>query len=233
MAQRSGVEVVSLCKRGSYKKTYLAPGTNLFEEFLPLNEGESTDITVLCMAGNEMVSKKFPFSNKGTCHLSRPSMMSDLQARNLVRDVEKLALNIREYFTGKIIILGPTPRHLVKCCNQDTHLIKDVEGKQVNMEHYTDAVNELLSKSLNLGENMEFVGYKEQFGGSFVKDMLADGVHLKKDAKITMSGFIMTCLGRGESAAKSAVKNTPNFTNLLEAYGVKAKAREERMEETE
>ena len=124
-------------------------------------------------------------------------------------------------FSGKIVILGPTPRHLVECCGQAKHKILDIEGEPVDMAKYTDAVTDYFSKVLALPENVEFVGYQEQFGGNFVDDMLTDGVHLHPDAKDTLSGFLMTLLSREPTLGVPAMANAQSFQVVVEQHGVR------------
>ena len=221
ISEPAGVEVISLCKSGSYKKVFLADGINLSNEWAPITQGESSDILIFSVIGNEMLHKKTFYSNGGKCHVSQPRLLSDEQAVSLVRDVKVMLTTIRAMFSGKVVILGPTPRHIVECCGQAKHKILDIEGEVVDMVKYTDAVTDYFTKALALPENVEFVGYREQFGGNFVDDMLTDGVHLHPDAKETLSGFLMTLLSREPNLGVPAMGNVPSFLSMVEQHGVR------------
>ena len=222
MAGPLGVEVISLCKSGSYKKVFLNERVNLEEEWQAITEGEASDIAVICVAGNEMVHKKSFYNNSSTCHISNPKILTNEQAALLIQDVQKIIQIVRTNFKGKVFVFGPTPRHIEKCCNQVRHAILDVEGKQVDMVKYTDGVTEFMSKTLSLPVNTEFVGYKEQIGGEFVGEMLVDGVHLEKSTQVNLSGFVLGLLDRQATGAVPVMANCPPFLNVLVGNGVKA-----------
>ena len=222
LAEPAGVEVISLCKSGSYKKVFLKDDINLANEWAPISEGDSSDILVFSVIGNEMLFKKAFYNNGGKCHISQPSMLSDVQAVALVRDVSNMLNTLRTMFSGKIIVLGPTPRHLSECCGQSKHKILDKDGEVVDMCKYTDAVTDYCNKALALPSNVEFIGYKEQFGGEFNESFLGDGVHLDKDAKMNLSCFVMSLLEKEPSLARPAMGNVPSFLALVEQHGVRA-----------
>ena len=223
MAEPAGVEIISLCKAGSYKKVFLNDNISLENEWSAIKAGENGDILVFSVVGNEMLHKKAFYSNGGKCHISHPKLLSDQQASDLVKDITTMLAYIRGNFAGKVIILGPTPRHLVECCTQAKHKILDVEGEKADMIKYTDAVTDFISKALTLEGNVEFVGYREQLGGGgdFVPDMLTDGVHLHDDTKVTLSGFIMSLLDREPTLSVPAMANLPSFQSVVEGFGVR------------
>ena len=221
ISEPAGVEVISLCKSGSYKKVFLADNINLSNEWAPIAEGNASDVLIFSVIGNEMLSKKTFYSNGGKFHVSNPALLTDAQAVALVRDVTNMLNTIRAMFAGKILILGPAPRHLTECCGQAKHKILDAEGEVVDMVKYTDAMTEYLGMAMALPENVEFVGYNEQFSGNFSPELLTDGVHIGEDAKSTLCGFIMTALGKEPNLAVPARANLPNFLSVVEQHGVR------------
>ena len=95
------------------------------------------------------------------------------------------------------------------------------------MVKYTDGFTEFLTKALPCPVNTEFVGYREQFGGEFVGEMLSDGVHLDPTAQETLSGFVLSLLDKGPTGAIPAMANRPSFVNIIVNNGVKAIGEEE------
>ena len=222
MAEQAGVELINLTKAGSYKKVYLNDKVNLEELWQPITTGEAADLAVISIAGNEMLSKKSFYNTNGMCHISNPKMLTDEEAKGLARDLAKVVSIVRTNFPGKIVVFGPTPRHINSCCGQLRHTIMDEEGKELDMVKYTDGVTEFLQHAISYPVNCEFVGYREIFGGEFVGDMLADGVHLEESVIPTMSSFIMTLLERESTPAQAALANIQTFRNILVKNGVKA-----------
>ena len=232
MAEPAGVEVINLSKSGSYKKVFLNPNINLETEWQPITVSNEDDIAIISIAGNEMLYKKSFYSTGGTCHISNPRMLNDDEAKLLARDVERVIQIVRTNFKGRIYVFGPTPRHINTCCGQLRHTILDVEGEKLDMVKYTNGINEYLLHSISFPINTVFCNYKEQFGGEFVGEMLADGVHLDEKVVPTLSSFIMELLGRGSTPALPAMANLPTFRSVLVKNGVKALC-DETMEEAE
>ena len=222
MAEPLGVEVINLSKAGSYKKVFLNDKINLEQEWQPITQSEKNDLAIICIAGNEMIHKKSHYNVNGTCHLSNPKMLTDDQAKLLAKDVERVLQIVRTNFAGKIVVFGPTPRHIIECCPQLRHSILDAEGNKLDMVKYTNGVTEFLQHSLNFPANSEFAGYREQLGGEFVAEMLVDGVHLDETIIPTMSGFIMELLEREPTVAMPAMANIGSFGSILVSNGVKA-----------
>ena len=234
MAESAGVEIINLSKAGSYKKVFLNDSVSLDTEWQPITESEKDDIAVISVAGNEMIGKRSHYNSNGKCHVSNPKMLSDEQAKLLARDVERIVQIVRTNFHGKIVVFGPTPRHIESCCSQLRHSLLDAEGKELDMIKYTNGVTELLLHSISFPVNCEFVGYKEMFGGEFVAEMLSDGVHLDETVIPTLSGFIMSLLSRKPTPALPAMANVASFSSILVRNGVKAvAASEDQMEQAD
>ena len=234
MAESAGVEIINLSKAGSYKKVFLNDSVSLDTEWQPITESEKDDIAVISVAGNEMIGKRSHYNSNGKCHVSNPKMLSDEQAKLLARDVERIVQIVRTNFHGKIVVFGPTPRHIESCCSQLRHSLLDAEGKELDMIKYTNGVTELLLHSISFPVNCEFVGYKEMFGGEFVAEMLSDGVHLDETLILTLSGFIMSLLSRKPTPALPAMANVASFSSILVRNGVKAvAASEDQMEQAD
>ena len=142
--------------------------------------------------------------------------MTNDDVKKLVTDIEKMVDTIRGVgFGGKVLVLGPIPRHLEKCCNQPQHLLKDAEGKAVMWDIYTEVLTLQLEKAIKLTSNVEFVSFKEIFGSQFDKSLLKDGVHLDKEAEKALANFIYRGLERPATGERSAVANRLLFSSML------------------
>ena len=215
-ASMAGVEVINLSERGSYRKHFIAENVDLAAKILPLEGGGASDLAVLSIIGNEMVRKKTAFCNRDKWHVSLPELLTNDDIKQLVKDVEKMVETMRGVgFGGKILVLGPLPRHLEKCCKQTQHQLKDGEGKEVKWEIYTDVLTLQLEKAINLPKNVEFVPYREIFGGGFTNKSLKDGVHLDGEAEKVLANFIFRGLDRAETSERSAVANRLLFSSML------------------
>ena len=85
---------------------------------------------------------------------------------------------VKKRFAGSIIVLGPTPRHLLDCCEDPTHKIKDEISVDVDMLTYTNTVSAMLKRALPLPQDTFYVDYRQIFT-TFTHDSLDDGVHLE------------------------------------------------------
>ena len=125
-------------------------------------------------------------------------------------------------FPGKIIVVGPQPRHLEACCGQVKHKILALDKKEVDMKLYTDVFNKYALQSINLSDNVEFVMYTAIHGSEFITGNLADGVHLKKDAENAFAYWLMSTLEKKHSPAVPPCANAPTFSAMLNAVKIVA-----------
>ena len=163
-----------------------------------------------------MAKKRTAFCNRDRWHVSKPELLNSTEMDALVKEAETMVDMMRQVgFGGKVLVLGPTPRHIVECCKQDQHKLKDAEGKQVEWKVYTDVVNEYIAKAINLTNNVEYVPYQKIFGSTFNEKFLKDGVHLDIEAEKALAGFIFRGLERAATAAVQAVQNRQPFSSFL------------------
>ena len=159
--------------------------------------------------------------------LSNPEMLTTREADALIKEVELMVDTMRQVgFNGKVLILGPAPRHLEDCCKQAQHYLKDAEGKKVDWKIYTDTLTEYISKAINLPENVEFIAYQTVFGSGFNAGYLKDGVHLDIDADKALVSFIFRGFERSKSAEKKAVQNRQSFSAMLSKVKIAPKEEE-------
>ena len=212
----AGVEVINLSQRGSHRKHFVCDGVDLPSVLQPVGGGGADDLAVVSIFGNEMVKKKTAFCNREKWHISHPEMLTTPEVDALVKEAELIVDTIRQVgFNGKVLVLGPTPRHVEECCKQAQHILKDADGKKVDWKLYTDLFNEYVEKAIKLPANVEFIPYQKIFGGGFDNSYLKDGVHLDKDADKALASFIFRGLECAETAAVAAVANRQPFSAHL------------------
>ena len=218
IAEPAGVEVINLSRVGSYKTKFLGTGNDLSVILSPLQQGTAEDMVVYHLLGNEMLLKKTHYCNRNTTHLSNPRILPDTDADLLVKEMESFAHFTRSVmgFPGKILIVGPQPRHIEECCGQKKHAIQDLAKKKVDMKVYTDLFNQFVQQRINLTDNVEFIKYSTIHGNDFDAGLLEDGVHLHKDAKRTFAEWILAALNRKHSPPVPPCKNAPVFSLLLD-----------------
>ena len=87
---------------------------------------------------------------------------------------------VKKRFQGSIYLIGPIPRHLLECCAEPTHKIKDHIGVEVDMTKYVNVFSDQLKKELSLPADTYYIDYRQIFGDTFPAKSLTDGVHLDK-----------------------------------------------------
>ena len=224
LAEPVGVEVVNMSQVGSYKVKFLGTGIDLSLLLAPLAQGSAEDVCIIHLMGNEMLMKKSVFPNRTTTHLSNPKILPDQAAKDLIKDMEKFVHFARSTmgFPGKIIVVGPQPRHLVGCCGQVKHKIVALDKKEVDMKLYTDTFNKYAQETITLSDNVEFIRYDTIHGAEFKSDNLLDGVHLGKDAERAFAHWLMSTLERKHSPAVAPCANAPAFSTMLNAVKIAA-----------
>ena len=224
----AGVEIINLAKAGSYRKTLIHKDISIVDELAPTGAGCEEDLCVIFMLGNEMLTKKTFFHNRGTFHISHPRLLTDKEANLLVKDVTTVVEKLRDVgFSGKVLIIGPTPRHIEECCKQRQHSIRDAGGKEVAMLLYTNVLNEFLGKAINLPANVEFIPYNVVFGDNFGPGDLSDGVHLKEGGEMTLANFIFQSLSRPVTGEQRPLANRLPLSAMLAKEKVTAPVDEE------
>ena len=219
IAEPAGVEVINLSRVGSYKTKFLGEGNDLSTILSPLQQGTAEDLLIFHLMGNEMVQKKSHYVNRNKTHLSNPKILPDASAKVLIKDMESFAHFARSTmgFPGKIIIVGPQPRHLETCCGQVKHALVDLARKAVDMKIYTDLFNQHVQQTIKLTDNVEFIKYSTIHGTDFTPGQLVDGVHLDLPTRKTFAEWIMAALSRASSPAVPPCKNASTFSQLLAA----------------
>ena len=224
LAEPVGVEVVNMSQVGSYKTKFLGAGIDLSVLLSPLSQGSAEDVCIIHLMGNEMLLKKSVFPNRTTTHLSNPKILTEEAAAVLIKDMESFIHFSRSTmgFPGKIIVVGPQPRHLNTCCGQVKHAILALDNKAVDMKLYTDTFNKYVMQKINLSDNVEFIRYSSIHGNDFDHKDLLDGVHLNKNAERAFVSWLMSTLERKHSPAVPPCKNAPSFPAMLNAVKIAA-----------
>ena len=129
----------------------------------------------------------------GKFHIKNPALLSGEEFNLLVADTMHVVNAVKKRFNGSILVLGPIPRHLLDCCDDDSHKIKDEIGVEVDMIKYTDTISSQFKRALPLPADTFYVDYQQIFS-TFDSKSLEDGVHLeegqsKKLAHALLQGY--------------------------------------------
>ena len=98
---------------------------------------------------------------------------------------------VKKRFKGSMVVVGPTPRHLVKCCDRIEHKINDACGEEVNMLTYTEIFSDQIRRNLLLPADSYYVDFRQLFGDDFSADSLLDHVHLDDLPNKTFANFLL------------------------------------------
>ena len=98
---------------------------------------------------------------------------------------------VKKRFNGSIFVLGPTPRHILKCCDDPTHLIKDEIGVKADMMTYIEVFSEQLRQNLPLPADTYYVDFRQIFGDSFGAGSLVEHVHLEDGPCRVLANFLL------------------------------------------
>ena len=101
-----------------------------------------------------------------------------------------------------IYFMGPFPRHLLRCCEDENHIIRGPSDETVNMINYT-AFSTFMERSPGIVQDrILFIHYQAIFGNDFTSKILTDGVHLNNEVNLMFANFILS----------------PNFLNEPRVY---------------
>ena len=173
-----------------------------------LKETSSDDLIILHASGNSKLVKDHHQLADGKYHLLRPQLLTDENAALHIVHLSQILVKLTDIFLGKIIMLGPFPRHLEPCCNIPEHAIVDVNGNSVNMTDYTLAFSKFIARSPGLShDRIHYLEYPAIFGDNLTADHLVNGVHLKDEASETFATFIFGLLTKLNKPTSQYKKN--------------------------
>ena len=204
-----------ICAESGVETVNWSKGGNFFESFKKLDlsalkECNKDDIIILHATGNSMLVKEQHQLVNGQYHLLHPQLLNDEQAALHVVHLSQVLVKLTSTFTGKIVMIGPFPRHIETCCDNRDHAIVDVTGSPVNMINYTLAVSKYIALSPGLShEHVHYIEYPAVFGDNFAGVNLTDGVHLQDSATETLSNFVfglLTKLNKPTSRYKKSLQ---------------------------
>ena len=214
LAVPAGVEVVPLCKGGDFLDYFIKNP----ELLSALGKSTKNDVLFLNCLGNIMLNKDRKREDKDGWHLTNPRMLTDQEFEETVVDLNNALTNIKTTFQGRVVVMGPYPRHLKDCCVQPSHWIRDDEKKKVDMVTYTDVFTDMVYRSANFPKGFFFAGYKEVLGKKFTIDMLEDRVHLKQQYYKQAANYCFQWLNKKHPMpGKSPEKSPPPLSTELNA----------------
>ena len=198
----SGVETVNLCKGGDFFENFKKLDLSFLKDF------SKDDLIILHASGNSLLIKEHHQLADGKYHLLRPQLLTDELAALHIVHLSQILVKLTGLFGGKIILLGPFPRHIEPCCNTHEHAIVDAAGNPVNMVDYTLALSKFIARSPGLShDSVHYIEYPAIFGDNFMESYLVDGVHLNTGANEMLAQFLFSLLTKLNKPTSHFKKN--------------------------
>ena len=162
-------------------------------DFSCLQAASRQDKLFVYWLGNVMLRfKSCHADNIPVYHPNCARVLDDVDMDRLVALSGKKLRSLAKDFPGHIYFMGPIPRHLIRCCEDENHIIRGPNDETVNMINYTSAFATFMERSPGIVQDrISFVHYQAIFGNSFTSKMLTDGVHLNDEANMMIANFIL------------------------------------------
>lgn len=125
-------------------------------------------------------------------HPNCARVLDDVDMDRVVALSGKKLRSLAKDFPGHIYFMGPFPRHLLRCCEDENHIIRGPSDETVNIINYTTAFSTFMERSPGIVQDrISFIHYQAIFGNDFTSKMLTDGVHLNNEANLMFANFIL------------------------------------------
>ena len=148
------------------------------------------DVCVLHFIGNVSLQDARFRNLEDMWHYEKPEFLTDQDIHELVEVIVSVQRQVRKTFKGHIKIIGPFPRLLLKCCDDQSHILHPVTPL-VSVIDYYDALNHYLAIHPKLKFfNSEFIPYNLIFEQGFDAGHLRDNIHLSESANEIFANFI-------------------------------------------
>ena len=155
----------------------VSQGGDFFKNFPTIEIPQSNNIKdtmILHIHGNSILKKSKFYPSNNIWHLLNPRFLNESEFEFLLSETVKIIEVIRKRFKGKILLIGPFPRHLTPCCSNPSHRIAPSKPF-TTLLHYILCINQYLSlhPALRL-DNLEFITFSQIFNSRFPKSYLKD-----------------------------------------------------------
>jgi len=213
LANEKNVQVVSAFRKGDFIRHFKEIN---FDEF---KHASANDVCVLSFLGNYLFNKdevKYTHDQGNhTCHLINPTIPCDITMGKLVIDVGRIVRTLTSIFPGRIYLLGPIYRHLVPCCDEQSHMIRGPNNEEIEMILYTKAFSKFMHASPGIVQDRVcFIHPNEIYLNDFNPTSLSDGVHLSTEATNTLASFTVNLLGSKRRFRSPVITNDDFFSYL-------------------
>ena len=183
LTEKRAVNVVSSCAGGSITKA--------FEQFPVPSDSHKDDTLVLHCLGNPSISLSKYDKVEDSYHPVNPAMLNDDGVENVMDFLKDTLKWIRRNYSGRIVVVGPMPRYLEKCCDLNSHQFPNHPIFSSTLEYY-HMLNLFISKSheLRSAYDFDFCAFHDIFSEPFGPHFLRDSVHLFEDRTGEYAGFL-------------------------------------------
>lgn len=201
--QNHGVNVINVSQGGDF-----------FVNFPTIEIPQSNnnkDVMILHIHGNSIIKKSKFYPANNNWHLINPRFLNESEFEILIIDTVRIIEEIRKVFKGKILLIGPLPRHLTLCCSVPSHKIA-LSKPFTSLLQYILCINQYLSihPALRL-DNLEFINFTQIFDSKFPKSYLKDQVHLASPALNILVNFLSQVMGRKKVTKHPTTTNMPFY----------------------
>ena len=159
-----------------------------------LQSGRAKDLLFLNCLGNSMMAKDAHYADRNGFHNVHPNLLNDQEFYNLAYDFNTVLSTINSLFKGRVVVMGPMPRHLSDCCGQPSHWIRDEEDKRVDMVKYTGALAEHIHRASEMYPRFTYVKYQSYLGKPFIPAMIDDNVHWSETTRKELANYVVMWL---------------------------------------
>ena len=185
-----GVSVIPVCKAGDFLDLFLkSPELQAI-----LHSGNIKDLLFVNCLGNTMMAKDAHYADKNRFHNLHPNLLNDQEFYNLAYDYNTMLSTIDQMFKGRVVVMGPMPRHLSDCCGQPSYWIRDEDDKKVDMALYTDILAHHMFRASEIFPNMSYVNYQAYLGKPFIPAMIEDNVHWLETTMKELTNYVLMWL---------------------------------------
>ena len=187
LTDKREVNVVSSCAGGNITKA--------FEQHPVPVESHKDDTLVLHCLGNPSISL-YKYEKVGdSFHPVKPSLLNDCGVDSVVEYLKDALTWVRRNFKGRVIVVGPMPRYLSRCCDLNDHHFENHPIFSSITEYY-HMLNVFLAKhnELRSAHDFDFLSFHEIFSEPFDSTFLRDSVHLTEDRSNEYAGFLANIL---------------------------------------
>ena len=209
LCEKKAVNITSSCLGGKFEK--------VLDAFPIPEQCHKDDVIVLHSVGNMSLHLKDYKKEGQNFHPVQPRFLNDTEVEALINSLISHLNVIRKSYKGRVVVVGPLPRYLNACCDDEEHQF--VEGPIFSdILQYYILLNRFIAIHMKLrAHDFDFCTYHEVFADPFGPNNLKDGVHLIEAAKQEFGAFLAEIESWTQKPFVSLTSANPSFSTWAEA----------------